>query len=305
MTKKDKVVLFVVNNRAGSKTYFDLEETISKHSIQNQYKAILFSLNDVYNLETEIQYQIILHQPQIVVAAGGDGTVNLIASLLKKTEIVLAILPLGSANGMAKDLELPDGILPNLDLLVKGEKVKIDLLLVNDKISIHLADVGLNARIVKRFQIDNKRGILVYAKHLFAEVFFLKKYKFKINFDGNFKRVKAVSLTFANATSYGTGASINPSGVLNDGYFEICIVKPFPLLQLFKITWQMFRKTLVYSSYFEVIKCKNAVVKCNKSTTLQNDGEIMGKVKEIRLKILPKSLWVMMNNALDHPSFIN
>ena len=46
MTKKDKVVLFVVNNRAGSKTYFDLEETISKHSIQNQYKAILFSLNE-------------------------------------------------------------------------------------------------------------------------------------------------------------------------------------------------------------------------------------------------------------------
>jgi diacylglycerol kinase (ATP) len=305
MTKLDKMVLFVINNKAGSKTYLDLEQTIAKHSTQNQYKAVLFPLNDVLNLETEIQYQIILHQPQIVVAAGGDGTVNLIASLLKNTEIVLSILPLGSANGMAKDLGLPDGILPNLDLIISGEKIQIDLLLVNDKISIHLADVGLNARIVKRFQIDRKRGILVYAKHLFAEIFFLKKYKFKINFDGNFRKVKAVSLTFANATSYGTGASINPNGVLNDGYFEICVVKPFPMLQLFKLTWQMFKKTLIYSSYFEVIKCKNAVVKCNKSTTLQNDGEIMGKVKEIKLNIIPKSLWIITNNSLDHPSFIN
>jgi diacylglycerol kinase family enzyme len=305
MINPDTIVLFVINSKAGNKSPLDLEKTITCHSLAHQYKAILFSLNDVENLEVAIQYQIILHQPKVVVAVGGDGTVNLVASIIKNTDVTLAIIPLGSANGMAKDLQLPEGILPNLNLIVSGKKVKMDLLSVNDSVSVHLADVGLNARIVKRFQIDKKRGLLVYAKHLFAEVFFLKKYRFKIYYDGNFKKVKAVSLTFANATSYGTGASINPDGILNDGYFEICIVKPFPIHQLLTITWQMFRKKLAYSAYFEVIKCQSAIVKCNKNTTLQNDGEIMGRVKEIKLKSLPLSLWILVDHSLNHPSFVN
>ena len=180
MIEPNTIVLFIINGKSGNKSEIDLEKTITDHSLKHLYKAILFHLNDVENLEVAIQYQIILHKPTIVVAAGGDGTVNLIASILKNTDTILSILPLGSANGMAKDLELPEGILPNLDLLVNGKKVQIDLLLVNEKVSIHLADVGLNARIVKRFQLDKKRGLLTYAKHLFAEVFFLKKYRFKI-----------------------------------------------------------------------------------------------------------------------------
>jgi YegS/Rv2252/BmrU family lipid kinase len=305
MIDPSTIVLFVINGKSGNKSLLDFEQTITKHSLKHLYKAVIFHLNDVENLEVAIQYQIILHQPAIVVAAGGDGTVNLVASILKNTDTILAILPLGSANGMAKDLQLPEGILPNLDLLVNGKKVKMDLLMVNDKVSVHLADVGLNARIVKRFQLDNKRGLLIYGKHLFNEILFLKRYRFKIYYDGSFKKIKAVSLTFANATSYGTGASINPDGILNDGFFEICIVKPFPLHQLFKITWQMFRKRLAYSAYFEVIKCKTATVKCNRFTTLQNDGEIMGKVMEIELKSLPLSLWIIVENSSNHPSFIN
>jgi diacylglycerol kinase (ATP) len=305
MIDLNTIVLFIINDKAGNKSFSDLKQTILNHSIKHQYKAIIFSLNHVLQLEEAIQNQIKIHNPKIVVAAGGDGTVNLISSILKNTDTILAILPLGSANGMAKDLNLPEGLLPNLDLLVNGKVVNIDLLLVNDKISIHLADVGLNARIVKRFQLDKKRGLLVYAKHLFAEVFFLKKYRFKIYYDGEYKKVKAVSITFANATSYGIGAAINPTGILNDGFFEICIVKPFPIHQLFKITWQMFRKRLAYSAYFEIIKCRKATVKCNRNTTLQNDGEIMGKMKEINLKCLPKSLWVLVDNRLNHPSLIN
>lgn len=101
-------------------------------------------------------------------------------------------------------------------------------------------------------------------------------------------------MTFANASKYGTGAVINPEGKLDDGKFELVIVKPFPRIKLLSIAWKMFTRRLHTSDYVEIISCTKALVISNKKTTLQIDGEIIGKVKEIRLESLPKSLWVMI-----------
>jgi diacylglycerol kinase (ATP) len=303
---EDKVVkvLFIVNYKAGNQKKIDLKELITKHAHLNGYQFNQCLMDDD-DPKKKITQEIENYKPHIVAALGGDGTVNLVSSLIYNTDIKLLIVPFGSANGMAKELQTPENFQSCLDLIVKGKTVNLDLLKVNDQISMHLADVGLNARIVKRFQMDKKRGLFTYAKHLFFEAFVLKTYSFNIEFDGISKKFKAVSLTFANATKYGTGAVINPTGKLNDGFFEICIVKPFPKMHIFKISYQMFRNTLKYSEYFEVLKCKKAVVKCTRKTTLQIDGEIVGKTQNIFLEILPQTLKVIIDKSLNHPTLIN
>ena len=165
---------------------------------------------------------------------------------------------------------------------------------INDKTCIHLADVGLNARVVKRFEKDPKRGLLTYARHLFGEMFLLKTYTFRIVIDGVKIKRKGVSITFANASKYGTGAVINPEGKLDDGKFELVIIKPFPGIKLLSIAWKMFVNRLHTSDYVEIISCRNAQVFSNKKTTLQIDGEVFGKVKEIGIKSIPRALTVII-----------
>lgn len=300
---KQQRVLFVINKKSGNRQNHLVDETITQHASKSGYLFQIYVCNK--NIETEIREAILKFSPTIVCAVGGDGTVNLVASIIQSLDISLLIIPFGSANGMAKELQIPPTLPECLELINFGKIQKIDLLKVNNVISVHLADVGLNARIVRRFELDTKRGLFTYGKHLFYEIFLLKRNRFKIDYDDKSINVKAVSITFANATKYGTSAIINPDGMLNDGYFEICIVKPFPKYHVFNIAYQMFRNTLKYSEFFSVIKCKEAEVTCTKKIILQNDGEVMNKVSSVHLKILPNALQVIINPRLTHPTIVN
>ena len=251
-------ILFILNRRSGNRQSEDLLELIDQKTNSFQYDYSVFTLDEIN--ENQIREEISQYKPNIVAVAGGDGTINLIAGILSGTKIPLSIIPLGSANGMAKDLDIPVKLEAALDILRSGRPKKIDLIKINDKTCIHLADVGLNARVVKRFEKDVKRGLLTYAKHLFGEMFLLKKYVFYISYEGKKIRRKGVSITFANASKYGTGAVINPEGKLDDGKFELVIVKPFPRIKLVSIAWKMFTKRLHTSDYVEIISCNKATV---------------------------------------------
>ena len=284
-------VLFVINPKSGSARDNTLKDLISQQAETQNFDFQIYHMSG--NDEAGITNEIKRFGPSIVAAAGGDGTVKLVAGLVANTQVTLAIIPYGSANGMAKELNIAD-VDSALDLLSKGKKKKIDLIDINKEICIHLADVGLNARVVKRFQKDPKRGKFTYAKHLFGEMFFLKSYRFHITHDDHVINRKGVSITFANAMKYGTGAIINPHGILDDGKFELVIVKPFPRVQLLSIAWKMFMGKLHTSDYVEIISCKKARIISNRKTTLQVDGEVIGKVKEINLAVMPRVLTVLV-----------
>lgn len=286
-------VLFVVNLRSGNREGGNLELAISEQSRNQNFEFLIYRLESS-NEEKRIRKEISKYSPDIVAVAGGDGTVNLLAKILHNTPIYMLIIPFGSANGMAKEFGIGNRLDSTLSLITSGKRRKIDLLKINGQICIHLGDIGLNASIVKRFEKDPKRGLWTYAKHLFKEIFLIHDHSFYIVCDDEpMIKLKAVSLTFANASKYGTGAVINPLGKLDDGKFELVIVKPFSKVHLVPITWKMFVGTLQTSEFVEVISCKKALVKTSASTTLQIDGEVIGRTKEIVVEILPAALSVI------------
>lgn len=285
-------VLFIINTKSGNQGGSGLEGMISAESRKNGFEFLIYRLEK--NAEEHIKNEISEFSPDVVAVAGGDGTVNLMSKILCDTSLPLLIIPAGSANGMAKELGIGNRIDYALSLLQNGIKRKIDLLKINNIHCIHLADVGLNARIVKRFENDVKRGMLTYAKHLLAEVFLIKQYRFHIVSDGKEFTRKAVSLTFANASKYGTGVVINPVGKLDDGKFELVIIKPFPRVKLMSIAWKMLRGNLQSSEYAEVLPSSKAVIRTSRKTTLQIDGEVIGKTRLIEIEILPGALTVIV-----------
>lgn len=285
-------ILFIINPKSGRGPEKLLTELISEFAQKHSWDILIYFMNgnDEHNIKSEIARFL----PDRVVVAGGDGTVNLLASVLRGSNIPLGIIPTGSANGMAKELNIPARIETALEICHRGKTKAIDLIQINGKNCIHLADVGLNARVVKRFEKDPERGLMTYARHLFGEIFLLKVYTFKILTDESRMKRKAVSLTFANASKYGTGAVINPEGKLNDGKFELVIIKPFPGIKLLSIAWKMFTKRLHTSDYAEIISCRHAQIISNRKTTLQIDGEVFGKVKEIEVECIPEAISVII-----------
>ena len=195
---------------------------------------------------------------------------------------------------MARELAIPNQISAAYDILNDYKTKLVDLLTINGCICVHLADVGLNAKIVKRFEQDTRRGLATYARHLWREVFLIRSKRFQIYHDGKSVKRKAVSITFANASKYGTGAVINPSGKIDDGKFELCIIKPFPFRKIFSLAWKMFRGTLQTSEYFEVLSCRQARITTKKGMTLQVDGEVIGRVKSIDISIKQKVLMLLL-----------
>ena len=149
--------LFVVNPISGGKQKNDHEEAIRKHFDALPHTIDIFLLdgkNDAQRLKQTLEQL----KPHKVIAVGGDGTVSLVAKQVLRTEMQLGIIPAGSANGMARELEIPLTISDALDIVVENNVKKADVILVNKEVCLHLSDIGLNARLVKYFEEGNTRG---------------------------------------------------------------------------------------------------------------------------------------------------
>ncbi|HVF82229.1 MAG TPA: acylglycerol kinase family protein, partial [Flavisolibacter sp.] len=152
-------ILFIVNPIAGGNRKKDWESTI--RSFLNGYTAeIEFFFQTGGNDRPAIQERIDIFCPGKVVAVGGDGTVKMVAGMVKESTLVLGIIPAGSANGLAKELGIPSDVGGALTIILEGEQRPLDAIKINEEhLSFHLSDLGLNALLVKYFEASNVRGM--------------------------------------------------------------------------------------------------------------------------------------------------
>jgi len=294
-----KKILIVINYSSGvgaAKAFHDRIELVAQKN-DLQYEVYQTTGN---NDHVELKRLIKKHKPEIVFAVGGDGTVNMVASELVNTGIILGIFPAGSANGLAYNLGISNDVENVISNYLFREPKLLDVIKINNKhFCFHLADIGVNARIVSRFEKEGSKGMLGYGKHLIKEMSGKKNwFSFYINIPG-FKRrkMKAEMLVFANAKSYGTGASINPTGKLNDGKFEIIILRPYPWWFVFTFIYAVFTGKLHRMKYIKVYSVTQAKIELNKAYEMQIDGEIFPGVKTIRAEIMPGALKVLSGNS--------
>jgi YegS/Rv2252/BmrU family lipid kinase len=285
-----KTILFVINPISGGRDKKDHQLAIERFFEPLPHKIDLFLLDDK-NSAQHLEKRIEKLKPQMVVAVGGDGTVTMVAKKIVGTDIILGIIPAGSANGMAKELNIPVNIEDALRIIENGTVKKADAILINNLLCLHLSDIGLNARLVKYFEEGNMRGKLGYAKVALKVLFNTRNMRVIIKSkEGELKR-DAFMVVIANASKYGTGAVINPTGDLYDGLFEVVIIKHIGIGTLLK-RW-ISPKTLDPEK-IEVIKAEAVQIYTNKKVHFQVDGEYVGKVKQVSARILPAKLNIIV-----------
>ena len=284
-------ILFVINPISGTKAKIDWEPAIRNHFI-NLPHSIEFFLLDGKDDATSLKYWIEKLQPEKVIAVGGDGTISLVAEQLLNTDIAMGILPAGSANGMAKELNIPVDVDGALDIILEGEIQPCDVIRINDKeISLHLSDLGVNAQLVKYFEQGNLRGKLGYALKVFKVLWRKRMMDVTIKTDKEEIKRRAFMVVIANASKYGTGALINPDGVLHDGLFEIVVVRRIHFISVLK----MFLKFKRYNpKKVEMFQAQSAVITTVKPSHFQVDGEYLGKINQVKAEIIKSRLKLIL-----------
>jgi diacylglycerol kinase (ATP) len=225
-----------------------------------------------------------------VIAVGGDGTLKLVAECLLETKTPIGIIPAGSANGMAKELNIPLDLSEALELSVTGKAHQIHAVLVNDELCIHLADIGFNAYIVKKFDELPQRGMLTYAKAAWHAFWNHQKMDVEFKAEGKLIRQKAAMVAIANATQYGSGLQINPDGKLDDELFEIILVKEYAVMEIIKI-W--ISKLPWNEEKIERFQASSLQITTRHKVHFQVDGEYLGKVNEVKAKLIPKAIRII------------
>jgi diacylglycerol kinase family enzyme len=220
--------------------------------------------------------------PDRVVAVGGDGTLKFLAEQLLYSGVPVAFLPAGSANGMASELCLPADPVAALKVAVEGVVKKMDVVCINNHISLHLSDIGLNAQLVKHFEHSGRRGMWGYAREVIKVLRRKEQIELELVIDGKRMVRKALMVVMANARLYGTGIAINPGGSVYDGRFEIVLLKR---LSLFEIIKMIIRNRRFNKRKTEIISAERVQLTTKSPAYFQVDGEYIGEVTSLEAHI--------------------
>ncbi len=291
-----KTILFIANPTSDIINKKDCEPVISRFARKHKFDwEIYYTERSGYKVK--IREKIQKCQPDIVVAVGGDGTVNQVASRLIGSKTELGIIPAGSANGLAYNLGIPTDFEKALHIVLTADAKPMDVIRLNeDNYCFHLSDMGINARIVKRFEQEGSKGLAGYGKQMLKELFSKKRtISFHINTHVINKRYRAEMLVIANARYFGTGAIINPSGKMDDGEFEIVIIRPYPWWILFYLIRMFLFGKFEKLNYVELIKTGKAEINLDKPQDLQTDGELVRGIRSLKVKILPSAINIRYN----------
>ncbi|MBT34471.1 MAG: diacylglycerol kinase [Thalassobius sp.] len=301
-----KKVLFVINPIAGGEKKDVFLSRLEAFSDENELDYQIYKTTGKDD-EQHVHNIIVEDKPEIAVAIGGDGTLLMVARCILHTNVRLGIIPFGSANGMATELQIPNDKEEALKLILEGREILIDTLLIDGKHTcLHIGDVGFNAKVIKRFEEDKTRGLLSYAKNFFREWRFSQRMKCILTTENGVRKIKCHMIAFANARKYGTGAVLNPIGKLDDGFFELCILKTISFKVLLLLILTFFTGALYKTRFAKIIQCKEAKIKLkrNRKMLVQVDGEIIGEQNSVKIEIVPKSLRIVVP-AVSSSSFLD
>ena len=282
-------ILLVVNPISGDSDkgpILDLVKESTTSSLEILKTTGEGDIKNIQNLITSNKFERIL-------VAGGDGTIKLVAEAMNKQEsLPIGILPAGSANGLANDLELPLEPEDFIKIALGEHKKSIDAIKINGELCLHISDLGLNAELIREYEQGSFRGKFGYAIQTIPTLFSTEgPYDFTIEVNGETLNKKGIMLAIANSKKFGTGAIVNAEGKMDDGIFELLLFKKLDVIEVFKT---LNKGAKLSHEFLEVIPTKKAIIKSNKKIDFQIDGEYCKTLNEVEAIIEPQALTIFV-----------
>ncbi|MBD1385188.1 diacylglycerol kinase family lipid kinase [Mucilaginibacter rigui] len=288
--------LFIINPVSGGKKKDGVPELVEKYLDPAIFEYDIEFTTGIFHAHDLARAAV--GEYEIVVAVGGDGTVNEIASAIVGTDTVLGVIPFGSGNGLSRFLTIPMDAEGAIKTMNAGRTITIDAGKMNGQWFFNMAGMGFDAHISHVFANGStKRGFVSYFKSSVQEISTYKSKNYHIEVDGVAYDREAFMLSMANSSQYGNNAHVSPTASVQDGLLDVCIIKPFPLWRFPEMGLRMFTKTANSSKYVEIIKGKHIVITRQQEGPIHLDGEPQVAGTHIDIEVVPNALHVIVGGT--------
>ncbi|MDD4970404.1 MAG: YegS/Rv2252/BmrU family lipid kinase [Paludibacter sp.] len=231
----------------------------------------------------------------IVVAVGGDGTVNEVGRSLVHTNTSLGIVPIGSGNGLARHLGIPMNTKKAIHQLNHSEPILMDYGLINKRPFFCTCGTGFDAYVSTEFAKGKKRGVMSYIEKIITGYFSYKSQNYHLQGEGIDLNTKAFVITFANASQWGNNAYIAPQASVQDGKLDISIMSNFPIIAIPTLALQLFAKTIDKDLFMTTLRSEKITMIREESGPFHYDGEPYEEGKEIEIQTIADGLKVLVH----------
>ncbi|MBQ2208557.1 MAG: YegS/Rv2252/BmrU family lipid kinase [Prevotella sp.] len=231
----------------------------------------------------------------IVVAVGGDGTVNEVARSLVHTNTALGIIPCGSGNGLARHLCIPMDLKKSINIINQCQIEAFDYGVINDLPFFCTCGMGFDAFISLKFAEAGKRGPITYVENVLKEGLKYKPETYEIVDDNGSTRYKAFLIACANASQYGNNAYIAPGATMKDGEMDVIIMEPFDVLDAPQIAADLFMKTLGNNSKIKTFRTRHLTIHRNEPGAIHYDGDPIMTGTDIDVRIEHLAINIVVN----------
>lgn len=278
------MIHFILNPTAGTNSPEKRARILS--ILQAIPKSKVWQTEQV-NHATELTQKAISEKATKIIAIGGDGTINEVASNLLYTNIPLGIIPMGSGNGLARHLGLPLQFEKALDRALNGTNITIDAGKWNDRSFFCTAGIGFDAYVAAHFARRGKRGFFNY---VYSTIASLRNYQvIHIEEFG-----PLFSFTVANANQFGNNAYISPTSNLQDGFLEAIQIKPSNSWAIANLGISLFFKKIHFNPLVTITTVKSMQFHSSQVIPYHLDGEsLLLKPGTNEISIQPASLLVV------------
>ncbi len=289
MTKR---VLFLINPVSGIGKQKSVERCIET-DLNHKKLSVDISYTQYKGHARELAGQAV-GKYDVVVAVGGDGTVNEVASKLVGTETALAIVPAGSGNGLARYMQIPMRMNKAVQCLNSFLEKKIDTMKVNQYCSVNVAGIGFDAHISHNFEGRKLRGPLGYLQLITTEFAGYKSENYLLKIDGKIYNRKAFLVSFANSSQYGNNIHIAPNALIDDGFIDVCIIHDFAKINAPAMILSLLDKSINKNDKDEVVRAKLIEIEHPTELKAHIDGEPVSLGNKASIQILPLSLKIIV-----------
>lgn len=278
---------FIVNPHSGAthRALPALERFATKHGAE-----IVFTARPRH--ATELAERAGAEHCELIVAVGGDGTLNEVARGVLRTDSVLGLVPCGSGNGLGRHLGIHGSVPHALGILRSGLVRRIDTGWVEGIPFFTVAGLGFEAEISDRFNRLNHRGFsryLMTAAQMFAA---FKPFECRIEHAGNSEQVRVFTLAVANSDQYGNNAHIAPSARIDDGLLDLTVVPPVGFFNAVPLLARLFTGTLRTGVTHR--QADRFVIERNAPGLVHTDGETHMLGPRIEFTVKPRSLPILV-----------
>lgn len=244
---------------------------------------------------TEIAREGRKKNTDIIVAVGGDGTVNEVARSLVNSNSALGIIPCGSGNGLARHLLLPMNERKCIGIINACKIQELDYGIVNEHPFFCTCGIGFDAFVSQKFAEAGKRGPITYLENILREGLKYKPETYEIIDNNGSVKHEAFLISCANASQYGNNAYIAPQASMSDGLLDVIIMEPFDIIEAPQISLEMFNKTLDMNSKIKTFRTNELHIRRSKPDVIHYDGDPIMAGTEIHVKLQAKGIKIVVN----------